>query len=155
LHHQAYERPRPWDCPSRLYLQYSLVLLVKWGLALQCWQNLLGLPFFGTCLPGFPEAECFLEVPLAITEADASFAFAFRPASCLSSMTCSIDSRSFRRVLVLSGRVKCVMLYWFIYKTGTELRTIPARSALLNGMFAFFVPSTAMEELKTMGRMVR
>jgi hypothetical protein len=43
----------------------------------------------------------------------------------------------------------------FIQETGTELRMIPARAASLNGMFPFFVPSTAMEELKTMGRKVR
>jgi hypothetical protein len=38
---------------------------------------MLGLPFFVTCSLGFPEAERFLELPLAIAEVDASFTFAF------------------------------------------------------------------------------
>ncbi len=47
------------------------------------------------------------------------------------------------------------MLYWFIQETGTELRTIPAKSASSNGMFPFFVPTMAMEELETAGRKER
>jgi hypothetical protein len=99
--------------PSLLFLQHSLVLRVRWGppLFLQCWQNFAGSAFFGTRSPGFPEAECFLELPLVVAEAaDASFAFTLRLAWCFLSMMCLIASRSSRRALGDLGSVECVML---------------------------------------------
>ncbi len=69
------------------------------ALVLAVLAELVGLPFFVTCSQGFPEAERFLELPLAIVEGDASFAFALRPALCFLTMACSIASRSGRRAL--------------------------------------------------------
>jgi hypothetical protein len=122
--------------------------------ALQCWQNLLGLAFFGTCnSPELPEAERFWELPLVAAEAaDASLAFALREVLCFSSMTRLIASRLFRRALGFLGSVECIMLYWFTQEDGTEFYTILARSASSNGTFIFLVPATAIAEVKTVGR---
>jgi hypothetical protein len=116
-------------------------------LFLQNWQNFAGLLFFGIHSPGFPDVERFLELNLALVEADdALFAFALRLAWCFLFMTRSIASRSGRRALGDLGSVECVRLYWFTQVTGTNFGTILAKSASSNGALLFFVTSTAMEE---------
>jgi hypothetical protein len=122
-------------------------------LFLPCWQNFAGFAFFGTHSPGFPDAERFLGLSLALLEADdTSFAFALRLTTHLVLLIHDVLNSLKVRLKDTLGSMEGVMFYWFTQVTGTELSTIPARSASLNGTLLFVVPSTAVDKSLTVGR---
>ncbi len=69
-----------------------------------------------------------------------------------STMTCSMASKSGNNVLVDSGTVEWLRLYWFCHNIGTDNSTMVARSALPKGIFPFFVVGIALELSFNVGR---
>jgi hypothetical protein len=67
-------------------------------------------------------------------------------------MTCLMASRSGSNVHVDLGTVEWLKLYWFCHDIGTDNSTMAARSALLKGIFPYFVVGTAVELSFNVGR---
>ena len=67
-------------------------------------------------------------------------------------MTHSMASRSGNNVHVDLGTVEWLRLYWFCHDIETDDSTMAARSALLKGIFPFFIFSTALELSFIIGR---
>jgi hypothetical protein len=90
----------------------GVVSQMRAALILAMLAKICRLCFLGTCSPGFPGAECFLGLPLALLDADdTSFAFVLRFAWFFSFMMCSIASRSGRRTRGDLGRMKCDIIH--------------------------------------------
>jgi hypothetical protein len=121
------------------------------GRSLQCSQNFSLQPFLGTQLVGPPDALRF-GLLLALDQAVLALTFALSFLLCFSTMTRSIASRSGSNVQDDSGTVEWLRLYWFCHNIGTDASTIAARSALLKGIFPFFVVGTALGLSFNVGR---
>jgi hypothetical protein len=89
--------------------------------------------------------RCFaLWILLASDGAVPPLPFALSFLLCFSTMTHSMALRSSSNVPVDSGTVEWLRLYWFCHNIGTDTSTMAARSALLKGIFPFFVVGTAL-----------
>jgi hypothetical protein len=121
------------------------------AMGLAFWQNFSLQPFLGTRPVGPPDALRF-GLPLALDGAVLPFPFTLRFAPFFSTMTCLMAFRSGSNVRVNLGIVEWLRLYWFCHDIGTDNSTMPARSALLKGIFPFFIVGTALELSFSVGR---